>query len=49
MKANFNKRKKNSKYKTIWEINKGINEFTYATKEDDGTIVADTTSILSKL
>ena len=53
MKAKVNK--ENSKNKNIREINKGINEFKkgyqlrpYVIKKHDGTIVADTTGILSR-
>ena len=55
MKAKVNKLDENSKNKNIWEIYKGINEFfkdyqpcAYIIKKYDGTIVADTTSILSR-
>ena len=51
---NFNKLEENSKNKNIKEMNKGINEFkkgyqprAYVIHKHDGTIVADTTSILS--
>ena len=50
----INKLKENSKNKNIREIYKGINEFkkgyqprTYVIKKNDGSILADTTSILS--
>ena len=55
MKAKVNKLEENSKNKNIWEMYKGINEFTkgcqpraYVIKKHDCTIVADTTSILSR-
>ena len=55
MKSKVNKLEKNSKIKNILEMYKGINEFSkwyqphaYVMKKDDGTIVADTTSILSR-
>ena len=54
MKAKVNKLEENSKNKNIREMNKRINEFkkryqprACAIKKDDGTIVADGTSILS--
>ena len=55
MNENVNKLEENSKNNNIREIYKGINEFkkgyqtrTYIIKKHDGTIVADTISILSK-
>ena len=55
MKAKVNKLEENSKNKNIREMNKGINEIkkgyqprAYVIKKHDGTIVADTTSILSR-
>ena len=55
MKAKVNKLEENSKNKNIREMYKGINEFkkgyqhrAYVIKKHDGTIVADTTSILSR-
>jgi hypothetical protein len=55
MKAKGNKLEENSKNKNITEMYKGINEFkkvyqprAYVIKKHDGTIVADTTSILSR-
>ena len=55
MNEKVNKLEENSKNKNIWEMYKGINEFkkgyqprAYVIKKDDGTIVADTTSILSR-
>ena len=55
MKVKVNKLKENSKNKNIREMYKGINEFmkgyqplAYIIKKHDGTIVADTTSILSR-
>ena len=55
MKANVNKLEENSKSKNIRELYKGINEFKkgyhprpYVIKKHDGTIVADTASILSR-
>ena len=54
MKAKVGKLEKNRKNKYIWEMYKGINEFekcyqpfAYVIKKLDGTIVADTSSILS--
>ena len=54
MKAKVNKQEENSKNKNIWEMDNGINEFkkgyqprAYVIKNDDGTITADTTSILT--
>jgi hypothetical protein len=44
IKAKDNKQEENSKNKNFWEMYKGINEFK---KKHDGTIVADTTSILT--
>ena len=50
-----NKLEENSKNKNIREMYKGINEFkkgyhprAYVIKKDDGTIIADTSSILSR-
>ena len=55
MMAKVNKLEENSKSKNIREMYKGINEFkkgyqprAYVIKKHDGTIVADTTSILSR-
>ena len=55
MRAKFNNLEENSKNKNIQEVYKGINEFkkgyqprAYVIKKYDGTIVADTTSILSR-
>ena len=55
MKAKVNKLVENTKYQNIREMYKGINEFkmdyqtrAFAIKKHDDTIVADTTSILSK-
>ena len=55
MKAKVNKLEENSKNKNIREMYKGINEFkkgyqsrAHVIKKHDGTIVADTTSILSR-
>ena len=55
MKAKVSKRKENNKNKNIREMYKDINEFekgyqphAYVIKKDDCTIVADTTSILSR-
>ena len=55
MKAKVNKLEENSKSKNIREMYKAINEFkkgyqprAYVIKKQDGTIVAGTTSILSR-
>ena len=55
MKAKVSKLEENSKNKNIREMYKGINEFkkgylprAYVIKKHDGTIVTDTTSILSR-
>ena len=55
MKVKVNKLKENSKNKNIWEMYNGVNEFkkcyqphAYVIKKHDGTIVADTTSILKR-
>ena len=55
MKAKVNKLEENSKYKNIRGMYKEINEFkngyqprAYVIKKHDGTIVADTTSILGR-
>ena len=55
MKAKVNKLEENRKNKNIRKMYKGINEFkkdyqprAYVIKKHDGTIVADTTSILSR-
>ena len=55
MNAKVNKLEENSKNKNIREVCKGINEFkkgyqprAYVIKKHDGTIVADTSSILSR-
>ena len=55
MKAKVNKLEENSMNKNIRDMYKGINEFkkdyqphAYVIKKHDGTIVADTTSILSR-
>ena len=55
MKAKVNMLEENSEHKNIWEMYKGINEFKkgyqprgYVIKRHDGTIVTDTTSILSR-
>ena len=55
MKAKVNKLEENNKNKNIREMYKGINESkkdyqprAYVIKKHDGTIVADTTSILSR-
>ena len=55
MKAKVNKLEENSKNKNIREMYKGINEFkkgyqprANVINKHDGTIVADTTSILSR-
>ena len=55
MKAKVNKLEENSKNKNIRELYKGINEFkkgyqprAYVIKKHDGTIVADTTTILGR-
>ena len=55
MKEKFKKLEENRKNKNIQEMNKVINEFkkgyqprAYVIKKHDGTMVADTTSILSR-
>ena len=55
MKVKVNKLEENSQNKNILVMYKGINEFkkgyqprAYVIKKHDGTIVADTTSILSR-
>jgi hypothetical protein len=55
MKVKVNKLEENNKNKNIREMYEGINEFkkvyqprAYVIKKHDGTIVADTTSILNR-
>ena len=55
MKAKVNELEENSKNKNIWKMFKGNSEFkkgyqprAYVIKKHDGTIIADTTSILRR-